>query len=93
MVVNNWIGGGGTYRLSVSGGNCTPALNIAPAGSALVDVNWPTVAGGYQLEATPSLPASSWTAVTNEPVAFGNLFNVTNSSANPTDRFYRLHKP
>ena len=93
VVVNNWIGGGGTYRLSVSGGNCTPALNIAPVGSAQVDVNWPTVAGGYQLEATPSLPASSWTAVTNEPVAFGNLFNVTNSSASPTNRFYRLHKP
>jgi autotransporter-associated beta strand protein len=93
VVVNNYRGGTGPYSLSVSGGNCTPALNIAPAGSALVDVNWPTVAGGYQLEATPSLPASSWTAVTNEPVAFGNLFNVTNSSASPTNRFYRLHKP
>jgi autotransporter-associated beta strand protein len=93
VVINNWTGGGGTYRLSVSGGNCTPALNISPAGSAQVDVNWPTVAGGYQLEATPSLPTSAWTLVTNEPIAIGNLFNVTNSSASPTNRFYRLHKP
>jgi hypothetical protein len=93
VVINNWSGGGGTYSLSVSGGNCTPALNIAPAGGEQVDVNWPTVAGGYQLEATPSLPASSWTVVTNEPVAIGNLFNVTNSSVSPTNRFYRLRKP
>jgi autotransporter-associated beta strand protein len=93
VVVNNWIGGGGTYSLSVSGGNCTPALNIAPAGSAQVDVNWPTVAGGYKLEATPSLPASAWTVVTNEPIAISNLFNVTNSSVYPTNQFYRLHKP
>ena len=93
VVVNNYRGGTGPYSLSVSGGNCTPALNIAPAGSAQVDVNWPTVAGGYQLEATPSLPTSAWTAVTNEPIAISNLFNVTNSSASPTNRFYRLHKP
>jgi autotransporter-associated beta strand protein len=92
VVVNNVFVTGG-YSLSVSGGDCTPALNIAPAGSAKVDVNWPTVAGGYNLEATPSLPASVWTAVTNEPVAFGNLFNVTNSTVSPTNRFYRLHKP
>jgi hypothetical protein len=92
VVVNNVIAAG-TYSLSVSGGNCTPALNIAPAGSAQVDVNWPTVAGGYQLEATPSLPASAWTGVTNEPIAIGNLFNVTNSSVSPTNRFYRLRKP
>ncbi len=93
VVVNNWIGGGGPYSLSVSGGNCTPALNIAPAGSAQVDVNWPTVAGGYKLETTPSLPNSAWTVVTNEPIAIGNLFNVTNPSVYPTNQFYRLHKP
>jgi hypothetical protein len=58
-----------------------------------VDLNWPTVAGGYNLEATRSLPASGWAVVTNEPVAFSNLFNVTNSSVSPTNRFYRLHKP
>jgi hypothetical protein len=93
VVVMNYVGSTGPYSLSVSGGNCTPALNIAPAGSAQVDVNWPTVAGGYQLEATPSLSASSWTGVTNEPIAISNLFNVTNSSVSPTNRFYRLHKP
>jgi autotransporter-associated beta strand protein len=93
IVVINSVTTTGTYSLSVSGGDCTPVLNIAPAGSAKVDVNWPTVAGSYQLEAAPSLPASVWTAVTNEPVAFSNLFNVTNSSVSPTNQFYRLHKP
>jgi len=92
VVVNNVIATG-TYSLSVSGGDCTPVLNIAPAGSAKVDVNWPTVAGGYQLEATPSLSPPAWTGVTNQPIAISNLFNVTNSSVSPTNRFYRLHKP
>ena len=92
VVVNN-VGATGTYSLSVSGGNCTPALNIAPAGSAQVDLNWPTVAGGYNLEATPSLSVTNWTGVTNEQIAISNRFNVTNSSVSPTNRFYRLHKP
>jgi hypothetical protein len=39
------------------------------------------------------LPANSWTTVTNQPIVNGGRFNVTNSSLNPTNRFYRLHKP
>jgi len=96
VVTVNEVGSGlcgNPYTLSVSGGDCRPILNIAPASSSKVDLNWPTVAGGYNLEATRSLPASGWAVVTNEPVAFSNLFNVTNSSVSPTNRFYRLHKP
>jgi autotransporter-associated beta strand protein len=84
---------GNPYTLSVSGGDCRPILNIVPASSSKVDLNWPTVAGGYNLEATPSLSVTNWTGVTNEPMAISNRFNVTNSSVSPTNRFYRLHKP
>jgi autotransporter-associated beta strand protein len=96
VVTVNEVGSGlcgNPYTLSVSGGDCRPILNITPASSNKVDLNWPTVAGGYKLEATPALPASGWTTVTNEPIALSNLFNVTNSSVSPTNRFYRLHKP
>jgi hypothetical protein len=96
VVTVNEVGSGlcgNPYTLSVSGGDCRPILNIAPASSNKVDLNWPTVAGGYKLEATPSLSSPAWTGVTNQPIAFSNLFNVTNSSVSPTNRFYRLHKP
>jgi hypothetical protein len=95
VVTVNEVGSGlcgNPYTLSVSGGDCRPILNIAPARTNKVDLNWPTVAGGYNLEATPSLAPQTWTGITNVPVAIGNLFNVTNSSS-PTNRFYRLHKP
>jgi hypothetical protein len=54
---------------------------------------WPTWAGGYKLEATPSLLQTNWAYVTNEPIVSALKYNVTNSAMNPTNRFYRLHKP
>jgi autotransporter-associated beta strand protein len=92
VVVNN-VGATGTYSLSVSGGDCTPVLNIAPVSTNKVDLNWLTIGGGYKLEATPSLTATSWLGVTNEPIATGNRFDVTNSTIYPSNRYYRLHKP
>ena len=92
VVVNN-VGAVGTYSLAVSGGDCSPVLNIAAAGASKVDVNWPTVAGGYNLEATNALTAPVWPGVTNEPVASGNRFHVTNSSVPLPSQFYRLHQP
>jgi len=58
-----------------------------------VDLNWPTVAGGYNLEATPALTSPAWNRVTNEPIASGNRFSVTNSSVNPSNRLFRLRGP
>jgi hypothetical protein len=86
---------GDPYVLSVTGGACAPILNIANVGSSNVDVSWPTVAGGYNLESTPALlPGPNlWKGVTNVPVAVTNYFNVTNSTLGTTNRFYRLHGP
>jgi len=81
------------YRLTVSGGDCTPLLRAAPAGPQQVSLGWPVIAGGYKLEATPSLSATNWAALTNIPVATTNRFNVLDSSVTPSNKFYRLHKP
>jgi autotransporter-associated beta strand protein len=84
---------GSPYVLTISGGDCVPILAAEPVPAKKVNVNWPTVAGGYNLEATPSLTTTNWMSVTNPPVASDGRFNVTNSTTSPTNRFYRLHKP
>jgi hypothetical protein len=91
-VVVNDVGTLGQYTLDVSGGDCPPILSLEPAGPN-VQVSWPTIAGGYQLEASRSLSPPVWTIVTNEPIAAGNHFCVSNSVAEMSNRFYRLHKP
>ena len=83
---------GSPYTLAVSGGDCTPVLNIARAGATSVDVNWPAVAGGYKLEAAASLTNASWVNTTNEPMVNAGRFDVTNTVNHP-NWFYRLHKP
>jgi autotransporter-associated beta strand protein len=82
------------YNLYVSGLPCPqPSLVAEPSGASQVRVHWPTWAGGYGLESAPSLPAASWTGVPDEPIVNGGRLNVTNSSASPDTRFYRLNKP
>jgi subtilisin-like proprotein convertase family protein len=93
-VVVNHVGALGAYSLSVSGGDCPPILNIQPLAGPNVDVNWPVVAGGYQLESSLGLLAPTvWKSVTNEPIAASDRFGVTNSTSPSSNRFYRLHKP
>ena len=82
------------YLLTVYGLPCpdpTLAINKAAATNS-VRVNWPTSAGGYQLEAINSLSKTNWAAVTNEPLVNLGRYNVTNTM-NPTNSFYRLKKP
>ena len=83
---------GSPYVLTVSGGDCTPILAVEPVPMNQVNVSWPALAGGYDLEATPSLTATNWTSVSNQPVASDGRFNVTNSATLPVNRFYRLHR-
>jgi hypothetical protein len=95
VVVNEVTENSGTqpYFLSLSGLPCpTPALNIQPVPPNQAHLYWPTWAGGYTLQATPSLSAPTWNGVTNEPITLANQFNVTNT-LNPTNQFYRLQKP
>ena len=86
--------GCGNYSLQLSGLPCPPpVLAIDPLIPApAVRLHWPTWAGGYKLEATPSLVPTTWAFVTNEPIVTGLQFNVTNTPP-PTNRFYRLNKP
>ena len=69
-----------------------PDLNIQPVTPNQAHLYWPTWAGGYLLQATPSLTNTTWTGITNEPISSDSLFNVTNTM-NPTNQFYRLLKP
>lgn len=92
-IVVNSVSTPGAYTLAVSGGDCRPLLAIQPAASPNVNINWPSVAGGYQLESTLALPLDTWNPVTNEPIVVNSRFNVTNSAVSPANRFYRLHMP
>jgi len=91
--VNVIASGYSPYQLTVTGGDCSPALNITTLPGNQARLNWPTWAGGYKLEATPSLVPTNWAYITNEPFVSALKYNVTNSTFSPTNRFYRLHKP
>jgi autotransporter-associated beta strand protein len=83
-----------SYTLQLSGLPCPqPTLAISPAGTPNnVRVDWPTWAGGYQLEARPTVVSGTWINVTTEPIVSGGRYNVTNQSLVPPELFYRLHK-
>ena len=89
------LGVGSTnYTLQLSGLPCPPpVLNIQTVQTNKARLSWPSWAGGYLLEATPSLLLTNYVSITNEPIVTSLKYNVTNSSSSPTNRFYRLHKP
>ncbi|HWX23003.1 MAG TPA: autotransporter-associated beta strand repeat-containing protein [Candidatus Binatia bacterium] len=82
------------YKLTVSGGDCRPVLNITPAGAQNVQLDWTTAAAGFRLERTNHLVSgvTNWAPVTNIPIVVNSRFLVTNSAA-ISNQFYRLHKP
>jgi autotransporter-associated beta strand protein len=97
FVVVVHAGGGATcpdYKLIVSGLPCPqPTLDIQPATTPQnVRLDWSTAAGGFNLEATPSLAPTNWSSITNEPLVSAGRYNVTNPTT-PTNAFYRLRKP
>jgi autotransporter-associated beta strand protein len=82
------------YILQLSGLPCPPpSLSIQSITNSQARLYWPSTAGGYLLEATPSLVPSNWTTIANEPIVGGGSYNVTNSDVAPPIRFYRLRKP
>jgi autotransporter-associated beta strand protein len=93
VIVNNATGPPGDFSLSVTGGDCRPALNISPVTPNQVKLDWTTAAAGYQLERTNNLLGSAnWPPVTNTPAVINSRFAVTNSTA-LTNEFFRLRKP
>ncbi len=94
FVVNLVSGGYGPYKLTVSGGDCRPVLNITPTSGTQAVLDWTTAAPGYQLEHTNSLASGApvWPAVVGEPVIVGGRYTVTNQITG-TNQFYRLRKP
>lgn len=66
-------------------------LKIATTASGLT-LSWPAEATDYVLEITTSLPAVSWTPVTNTPTVAGTNRSVQ-LPVTGTARFFRLRKP
>ena len=96
VTVNEITSGTGCsgYNLQLSGLPCPPpVLNIQPVAPNQAHLYWSTAAGGYQLESETNILSGAWSVVTNEPIVNGGNYNVTNSSALPTNQFYRLHMP
>ena len=65
-----------------------PRLEIAQSGSTKL-LSWPSTAGGYVVETTPSLTPPVWEAVTNAPVISAERYVLTNSWSDQS-RFFRL---
>ncbi len=81
------------YQLEVlSPDLCPVSLNIAALNANTMRLDWPSHAGGYELQRTPALLPVNWNNVTNAPVITNGRFTVTNEVADPNG-FYRLRKP
>jgi hypothetical protein len=66
-----------------------PRLEISTSGNVTL-LSWPSTAGGYVVESTPTLASPIWEAVTNAPVISGSSYILTNYWSDQT-RFFRLH--
>jgi hypothetical protein len=104
--VSAWAGTTNEIFFGVMGGtstNCTvqvenirfyslqpPSLSVQVAGGSVV-LRWPSTAGGYALECTPTLTGASWQTITNAPAVSGSFYAMTNA-APAGSMFYRLRK-
>ncbi len=68
-----------------------PLLQINRAANVL-HLSWPVEATNYMLEATISLPAVSWSTVTNTPTVTATNRSVQLPLTGPA-QFFRLHQP
>jgi hypothetical protein len=86
--------GGHLWYVTISNIALVPAawLNISRVGTVSVQITWATNFAGHVLEYTTSLPALSWSTVTNTPINMGHSLSVTLDTA-ASARYYRLRKP
>ncbi len=80
------------YIDNLAGTVAVPRLTMSRVGNAQLQVSWPTNFTGYVLERATGLPATTWTAVTNNVLITGDSFLVA-SDANAVQQFFRLRKP
>ena len=66
----------------------TPRMEIARIGGTTL-LSWPSTAGGYVVETTPSLTSPTWECVSNAPAISADRYVLTNSWSEPS-RFFRL---
>lgn len=66
-------------------------LTLSRSGQT-VNLSWPVWATNYLLEATTSLPAVSWTTVTNTPTVITNERSVQLPMTSNA-QFFRLRQP
>ena len=66
----------------------TPRLEIARSGGATL-LSWPSTAGGYVVETTPTLATPAWESISNAPAISADRYVLTNSLNEPS-RFFRL---
>lgn len=69
-----------------------PRVDISRIGANLAEITWPTNHCGYILETAASLPATSWTGLTNRVAVRDGLFSVTIGTGE-SPRAFRLRKP
>ena len=80
------------FSLQVPPGYSPYAITIQPADATHVNLQWPTNAFDWALEATPSLSPSAWQTLTDPPSRNGTNFVLpVEKTASP--QFFRLHKP
>jgi hypothetical protein len=65
-----------------------PRLEISTSGNVSL-LSWPSTAGGYVIETTPSLTSPTWEIATNAPVISADRYVLTNSWSDQS-RFFRL---
>jgi hypothetical protein len=106
MDVSAWAGTTNELFFGLLGGtstNCTiqvenirfyslqaPSLNVQFAGGSVV-LTWPSTAGGYVLQSTPTLTAANWQTITNAPALSVDWYVMTNAVSSGS-MFYRLQK-
>lgn len=80
----------GDYRLTVSGGDCRPRLNLQDIAGPNVRVSWPNSAAEWLPQAASTL--NSWSDLAVTPTnAAGKYFFDTSAAQSP--RFFRLRQP
>jgi hypothetical protein len=67
-----------------------PRLEIAQSGGVTL-LSWPSTAGGYVVETTPTLALPTWEAMTNASAISADRYILTNSWSDQS-RFFRLRQ-